>query len=98
MKRRILFSLILMVTFAAGFATAHLLARVRNNNKEELFLSSIASREELHRTPIAWVRQQIYGRNKFYHKDIFPEIESQLAAFDPAKSTCSITLSYVGGM
>ena len=87
MKRWILCSLVLLATFAAGFASALFLTFRHASYEEEHFRSSIAE-----------LRQRIFGQNYFHLKGVFPEIESQLTAFDPAKGTGSITLSYIGGM
>jgi len=87
MKRWFFYSLVLFIAFAAGFAIALHLTSRRVCFEEERFHRSIAE-----------LRQRIYGENHFHLNGVFPWNEPDLANFNPAESTGSITLSYTGGM
>jgi hypothetical protein len=90
-KRGLLFSFLLLVGFAAGFTSALLLVSYSRHDYDK-------EREAEFRRSITELRRRIYGQNDFHLKGVSPETESQLTAFDPAKSTGSITVSYVGGL
>lgn len=89
MKRRLLIPFLLLLIFAAGWATSLVVThgKFRFSGTYE-----IARYEE----SVKDLRQHIYGENHLHHTDLFPDEKAKLDAFDPAESKSTITLSYHG--
>lgn len=91
MKRRNLLLLLLVAAFITGVVGSAIVSTRQSASfakaEQERFLRTVTE-----------LRQKIYGTNYFHLKGVFPDIEAQLAAFDPSQGKGSIVLSYVGGM
>ncbi|MCW1916581.1 hypothetical protein OJ996_23540 [Luteolibacter sp. GHJ8] len=91
MRRWILLTLLSLSMLASGFVLSGYLHWTRD----------VARRDEdeaRHAEEVAGLRQRIFGDNYFHHEGLSPEMDSRLAAFDPAKDGSRLSLSYAGGM
>jgi len=82
MKRRLILSLLFLITFAAGFYLAGRCMLTTADRDAKQFLSTIKD-----------LRQRIYGRNYDHYQGIDLERKARLAAYDPATSKGSISVT-----
>lgn len=90
-KRRLLLFLLMLILLPAAFVAGGIKESLESRNDREFA-------EEKFRKDVTELRRRIYGTNFFHYEGVFPEIDAQLAAFDPASRKGSIVLSYSGGM